>query len=111
MLKKLIRIFCILIILMVAAGGNTYATIGTGIDKKITNWYSGSSDGLSDEQKKELYQEILKNLKDDFEYTGDTVNNEMKVHTTISVVSKKKISDKSSNDKYKYTIRIRKRNK
>lgn len=109
MLKRLIKIFCILMILIVSLIGNTYATIGTDIDKKITNWSSGSSDGLSDEQKKEIYQEILNKLRNDFQYTGDTVNNEMKVHTTISVVSKKKIWNPFSSDKYKYTIRIRKR--
>ena len=110
MLKKLIRTFCIIIILIVSVVGNTYATIGTDIGQKITNWSSGSSDGLSDEQKKEIYQEILKKLKNDFQYTGNTVNNEMKVHTTISVVSKNKIWNPFSSDKYKYTIRIRKRN-
>ena len=57
-------------------------------------------------------KKILANLKKDFGYTGETVNEEMKMKTTISITKKSKtfLSNLPFVDNtYKYTIRIRKR--
>lgn len=108
MLKKIIKIFIILIITLLSLNAKTYAVVGEDINKKITNWSSGAITGVTDEAKKEIYQKILNNLRDTFQYDGSTINKEMKVNTTISVIDKKKTL---LGDGYKYTIRIRNRNK
>ena len=57
----------------------SFAVVSKNINKQITNWTSGGYSGWTDELKKQEYEKILKDLKNDFQYTENKVNNEMKM--------------------------------
>lgn len=111
MSKKLYKIFILSIfIFIIMCNGKSIAVESKNINKPITNWTSGRFNGWTDELKKEEYEKILTNLKNDFGYEGNTINEEMKMKTTISITKKSKVWYTELplvDDKYKYAIRIR----
>lgn len=109
MKKNLCKILVIIIVALMLFTEKSYGAIGKDINERITNWVSGGYTGWTDELKQEEYKKILANLKNDFQYQGTSINNEMKMKTTISI-----------EDRYKgglfwqeirYKIRIRNRNR
>lgn len=113
MSKKIYRIFILSILIFIFICNNkVFGVESKDVDEQITNWSSGGMTGWTDELKKEQYKKILANLKKDFGYTGETINEEMKMKTTISITKKSKtfLSNLPFVDNtYKYTIRVRKR--
>ena len=124
MSKKIFKIFILSILLIMISNIKSFGVVSKDINKQITNWTSGGFTGWTDDLKKQEFQKILNNLKkqefqkilnnlkNDFQYTGKTINNEMKMKTTISIVDKSKVWYSNLpfvEDKYEYTIRIRNR--
>ena len=112
MSKRIYKIFILSVLLIMLFNIKSFAVVGKDINKQITNWTSGGYTGWTDDLKKQEYDKILSYLKNDFQYTGDTVTNEMKMKTTISIEkkSRKVFSYLPWNDEvYEYTIRIRNR--
>mgnify|MGYP000020687874 FL=1 len=112
MSKRVYKIFILSVLLIVMFNIKSFAVVGKDINKQITNWTSGGYTGWTDDLKKQEYDKILSYLKNDFQYTGDTVTNEMKMKTTISIEkkSRKFFSYLPWNDAaYEYTIRVRNR--
>lgn len=112
MSKKIYKIFILSVLLIIMFNIKSYAVVSKNINKQITNWTSGGYSGWTDELKKQEYEKILKYLKNDFQYTENKVNNEMKMKTTISIEKKsKKLSSYLpwKDTVYEYTIRIRNR--
>lgn len=112
-MKKTIlyRILVIFILILMIGIGKAYGTIGTNINKRILRTV-GLADGMSKEQKEQTVNDILKMLQDEFEYDGETVNEEMKMLTQISIEKKSQtiLSHLPGlEDKFTYTIRIRNR--
>lgn len=110
--KKIFKIFILSILLIMISNIKSFGVVSKDINKQITNWTSGGFTGWTDDLKKQEFQKILNNLKNDFQYTGKTINNEMKMKTTISIVDKSKVWYSNLpfvEDKYEYTIRIRNR--
>ena len=112
MSKKIYKIIFLSILLIVIFNVKSFAVVRKDVNKKITNWTSGGFTGWTDDLKKQEYEKIYSNLKKDFQYRGDSVNNEMKMKTFISIEkkSKKLFSQLPWNEtEYEYTIRIRNR--
>lgn len=108
--KNLCKILVIIILALMLFTEKSYGAIGKNIDERITNWYSGGSGaGWTDELKQKQYETILANLKNDFQYKGTSINNEMKMKTTISIEDTYKSGFLWRETSYK--IRIRNRNR
>lgn len=108
--NKIFKIFILSILLVIMWNAKSLAVVSKDVNKKVSKWLSGGLDGWTDEDKQEHFDEILNNLKEDFEYKGNDVTNEMKVHTTISIVDKTQTALSHLpwvKTKYKYKIRIR----
>lgn len=113
-MKKIYKILLIFMVIFIIGNSKSYASIGKNLDKKITNWTSGGFTGWTEELTNEAIADVLANLKNDFQYQGDRVNNEMRMLTKVSVEDKKQTIISHLpwlENKYKYTLRIRHRNR
>ncbi len=111
---KLSRILLLTIaIIFIVNIKSTYSVESKDIDRQIANWTAGGTSGFTKEQNLEQHKQILLNLQNDFQYKGTTINNEMKMKTTISIIEKydKQILLGLLGTEKRYKIRIRNRYK
>lgn len=109
MKKKVFGIWIMIIIILFLEAREIYGTIGKDINEKITNWYSGGYTGWTEEMKEEQAEKILANLKKDFQYKGNSIDNEMKMKTSVSIEDKYKGGFLWLETKYKIRVRYRNR--
>lgn len=111
--KNLYRIIIFLVVIFAIGTGKSY---GVSVNKEIGKWYAGeyTNSGKNTIGNEEDKEKILSKIND-IGYDGNSINNEMKLETKITVVKKKKTNSWSSlfgeEPKYEYEIRIRKQNK